>query len=228
MVCGDKRRWINGFRTYDQKFLQITMQVWSAAFAGLPSDPDEDTITEALVANLRSDPKTRRQFYYYDFQFVPFHLTPQGRLIRQRTKIDLAVIIDQECRTYVAYECKKLNVRGADGARRSRAGTYVGEDGMMCFITEKYAKDLPVGCMLGYVMDGDIDFAYASIEKKMMSCKSALGLQTGPRSAPSIGVTRRFVTEHVCNDRWMEMRHALLPFVEGRHGGKSPQDNDNG
>ena len=105
---------------------------------------------------------------------------------------------------------------GRDGHERAPT---VSDDGMMCFITEKYAKDLPVGCMLGYVMDGDIHFAYASIEAKIMSCKSALGLQAPPRSAPSIGITRRFVTEHVCDDRWMEMRHALLPLVDGRPKG---------
>ena len=214
MVRGDKRTWINGFRAYDQRFLQGVMQVWRTAIALLPIDSDENAITAALVTVLRTDSRTRGSFYYYDYQFVPLRLT-EGQVAGQHVRIDLAAIIDREGHTYVAYECKKLNVHGADGARRSRAGAYVGDDGMMCFVTEKYAKGLPFGGMLGYVMDGDLDFAYTSIKAMIMSCKSALGLQALPRSVLPIDVARRFVTEHVCNDRWMEMRHALLPFVDG-------------
>ena len=213
MVRGDKRTWINGFRSYDQRFLQGVMQVWRTAIALLPMDSDENAITAALVTVLRTDSRTRGLFYYYDYQFVPLRLT-EGQVAGQHVWIDLAAIIDREGLTYVAYECKKLNVRGADGARRSRAGAYVGDDGMMCFITEKYAKDLPFGGMLGYVMDGDLDFAYTRIKAKIMSRRSALGLQAPPRSVAPIDATRRFVTEHMCDGRWMEMRHALLPFVE--------------
>ena len=234
MVRGDKRAWISGFRTYDQRFLQSVMQVWHTAIAILPDDSCEKAITAALVLGLRSDPKTRALFHYYDYEFVPLALT-EGRVVGLRAQIDLAVIIDQECSIYVAYECKKLNVRRADGARRSQSGDYVGVpnrrsrspiNGMMRFVTERYAKDLPVGGMLGYVMDGDLRWAYTRVKAKMRSCKSALGLQEPPRGMSPIQGARRFVTEHMCNGRSMEIRHALLPFVDrGANGGQASSAN---
>ena len=144
-------------------------------------------------------------------------MTPEGQVEGYRRRIDLAVIVDQERGTYVAYECKKLNVRRTDGGRRSQAGAYV-RDGMMRFVTEQYGEDHPVGCMLGYVMDGDLEWAYARVAVAM-SRTSTLGLQGRPNHAPPIGVIQRFVTQHKCNNRSLEMRHALLPVVASTSAG---------
>ena len=210
MIEGENQAWINRFRTYDRKFLQGVMRVWRAAISALPHDPEEDAITAALVFKLRRDPKTRTLFHY-DFQHPPIRLTDEGRVEGYGQRIDLAAVVDQERNTYIAYECKKLNVLGADGARRSQAGAYV-RDGMMRFVTEEYGRDLPVGCMLGYVMDGDVGWAYARVVAAVMSHKRALGLQGRPNHAPPIGVARRFVTKHMRKDRRLEMHHALLPL----------------
>lgn len=53
------------------------------------------------------------------------------------------------------FECKRLNVRRR-GKIQHGAGAYVGKDGMMCFITGKYASGLREGGMLGYVMNRDV------------------------------------------------------------------------
>lgn len=206
MIEGDRQDWLNRFRTYDQKFLQGVTEVWQAAISGLSDDPDEDEITAALVLKLRGNPNTRGLFHYYDFQYPPIRQVGGYRL-----KVDLAVMVDQEGGTYVAYECKKLNVRRADGRRRSEAGAYI-DDGMMRFVAGAYARDLPVGCMLGYVMDGDLSWAWARVTATMTSQTSTLGLQGPPHAAPSVGFIQRFVTQHKRNSRSLEMRHALLPF----------------
>ena len=206
MSEGDKQAWLNRFRAYDQKFLQGVMQVWRAAISALSDDPEEDEITAALVVKLRSNPNTRGLFYYYDFQHPPVRQVGGHRL-----EIDLAVMVDQEGSTYVAYECKKLNVRRADGRRRSEAGAYI-KDGVMRFLAGNYARDLPVGCMLGYVMDGDLGWAYARVTATMTSQTSSLGLQAPPSPTSSVGFIQRFVTQHRRNSRSLEMRHALLPF----------------
>ena len=208
MIEGENQAWINRFRTYDRKFLQGVMRVWRAAISALPDNPEEDAITAALVFKLRSDPKTRTLFHYYDFQHPPIRSTDEGQVDGHRLRIDVAAVVDQERNTYIAYECKKLNVLGADGARRSQAGAYV-RDGMMRFVTEQYGRDLPVGCMLGYVMDGDVGWAYAQVVAAAMSNKHAVGLR-GRNDAPPIGVARRFVTQHKRKERRLEMRHALL------------------
>ena len=153
MSEGDKQAWLNRFRTYDQRFLQGVMKVWPAAISALSADPEEDEITAALVVKLRSDPNTRGLFHYYALQPPPVRLTVAGQVTGYRLRVDLAAVVDQDGTTHIAYECKRLNVRGADGARRSQARGYV-RDGMMRFVTGDYASGLPVGCMLGYVMDG--------------------------------------------------------------------------
>ena len=217
MVTGERARWEAAmFRRRDEMFLSYVVRVWQSAVAQLQRDPPENSITKALVERLDADGQAR-DFFYCDYQFVPIEWRNDGKMTEDQY-IDLAMIVGNDRHAYLAYECKKLNVHGADGARRSQAGAYV-RDGMMRFVTEQYAKDLPVGCMLGYVMDGDLRWAYARVVAAMMAQTPTLGLQGRPISAPSIGVIQRFVTQHERNNRSLEMRHALLPFVGSASAG---------
>ena len=88
----------------------------------------------------------------------------------------------------------------------------------MRFVTEQYSEDLPTGCMIGYVMDGDLDFARERIRAAMKKSRVVLGLQGDLRAQDSIGQFKRFATEHVSGDRSIEILHALLPFVNGPVG----------
>ena len=212
MVSGERRSWVVKFRVTERKFLRCVARVWWQAVAHLPPSSCEDTITVALVDRLSIDPEARGEFYCHD-QFHCRARSFRGSLTRA-ARVDIAVIVGHDRFAYLAYECKRLNVTGADGARRSQAGIYVGEDGMMCFVTERYAEGLPVGCMMGYVMDGDMNFAFLRIKEAMTAEQPALGLQGELQEDPPIGLIRRFVTEHVRDGRWMEIRHALLPFVQ--------------
>ena len=212
MVSGERRSWIEKFRAIDRKFLRCVARVWWQSIARLPRSSCEDTITVALVDGLSRDAEARSAFYC-DYQFPPFARSVRGPLTGT-SRVDIAVIVGHDRAAYLAYECKRLNVMGTDGARRSQAGAYVGEDGMMRFVTEKYAEGLPVGCMMGYVMDGDMRFALLRIEAAMTAEQPALGLRGELQEDPPIGIVRRFVTEHERDGRWMEIRHALLPFVQ--------------
>jgi hypothetical protein len=67
--------------------------------------------------------------------------------------------------------------------RKPLVSEYVGgNQGMMCFITQRYARDLASGGMLGYVFDGDITKArtsvFAAIQKnrKKLKCTKSLPL----------------------------------------------------
>ena len=212
MVSGERRSWVVRFRVLDRKFLCCVARVWQRSIAHLPRSSCEDTITVALVDALSRDAEARGGFYC-EFQFHPFTRSPRGPLTGT-SHVDIAVIVGHDRTAYLAYECKRLNVTGADGARRSQVGAYVGDDGMMRFVTEKYAEGLPVGCMMGYVMDGDLDFAFLRIQAAMREEQSTLGLGGEPEEDPPIDIIRRFVTEHERDGRWMEIRHALLPFVQ--------------
>ena len=75
---------------------------------------------------------------------------------------------------YFAIECKRLNV--CRGRRRVfLADEYVNE-GMMRFVSGKYAAGLDKGGMLGYVMDGRLDDAISSVTMAIESRKQMLAM----------------------------------------------------
>ena len=209
MVKGERHRWAEMFRRRDEMFLSYVVRVWQSVVSQLQRDAHENTITKALVEQLDANRQARQRFYC-DYQFVPIEWRSMGEMTEDQY-IDLAMIVGNDRRAYFAYECKKLNVLRR-GTRHSQTGPYVDEEGMMRFVTEKYAKDLPVGCMLGYVMDGDVQWAYTKVTDAVKSHSRALGLQGPPHAASSIGSIQRFVTLHGIKDRRLEIRHALLPL----------------
>ena len=209
MMEGELLGWTAEYRRRDALFLRFVMKVWWRVVARLPADALEDAITKTLVSQLDADTWVRALFYC-DYQFVPMDRAQDGLLAEDRF-IDIAMIMDNNRSRYLAYECKRLNVR-REGARRSQAGSYV-DDGMMRFVTGKYADGLPVACMIGYVMDGDMSFAYARIKATIGENRSALRLQRGPADETSLNAITRFVTTHQRNGDDIELRHALLPFV---------------
>ena len=92
---------------------------------------------------------------------------------------DKVLFLDKKFNNYIAYECKRLNTVSIEGKRTaSQAGKYV-EQGIVRYVTAQYSENLPYGCMLGYVMDGDQDFAFQQLIKaiknrqKLIQAKSA-------------------------------------------------------
>ena len=129
----------------------------------------------------------------------------------------MVMVVDHDWVHYLAYECKRLNVKDRDGTRQPLAGKYVSK-GVMRFVTEQYAENLPTGCMIGYVMDGDLDSAYSRIRTVMTQKRRAVGLQGDFRAQDPIGQFKRFATDHVSGDKSIEILHALLPFVNDLAG----------
>ena len=211
MVVGDPSAWATRFRSLDERFLERVMAVWPSCVAVLPDDPHEDTITENLVAKILGDPQARRLFHYLEYHYEPFGYTPEGRAF-SKGEIDMAVLLDQDRDCYLAYECKRLNVQRKDGTR-SLATEYVTQ-GVCRFLTEQYAAGLPVGCMLGYVLDGDAPAASTKVLAAIAAQQTKIGLVGDPERRPSIGPSRRFSTRHErgADGCGIEVRHALLPF----------------
>jgi hypothetical protein len=210
MIVGDPQDWKDRFITVDERLLQRILHLWPACVALLPGQPEEDTITINLVHLLSKDAVVRRICYFVVYQHEPFGTHPGGAKF-SKGKIDIAVLFDQERERYIAYECKRLNVIHS-GVRGSLATRYV-KEGMMRFLTEQYAEGLPVGCMLGYVMDGDMPFALTQINAAIEAHKNPLYLIAGPIAGQTTVGIERFSTGHKrASKSIIELRHVLLPF----------------
>ena len=213
-AAGDPAIWADRFRSLDTRFLQRVVAIWPECVAVLPSQPPEDDITVNLVNLLLKDPWARRLFHWLEFQFEPFGFTADG-MAYSKGRIDMALILDRERERYLAYECKRLNV--AHRGRRSSLATRYVKDGLARFVTEQYAENLAVGCMLGYVMDGDVGAAETKVQAAINHHRSGIGLTAEPKREPSIGRVKRFVSRHLrtTSGQEIEVRHALLPFNRG-------------
>lgn len=210
MVVGDAQSWVERFRSLDTRILQCIVDIWPKCLAILPNQPYEDTITLNLIDILLKDPKSRRLFYWIEFHFEPFGYTPEG-VAYSKGQIDIAVILDKNREKYLAYECKRLNVV-KKGKKSTQATPYV-TDGVKRFVEEKYAENLPVGCMLGYVLDGNVSSACLKIQSAIVTNKNIIGFIAGSIQDISLDSVKRFSSLHLrSNSQEIEIRHALLPF----------------
>ncbi len=213
MIFGDPQAWKDRVITLDERLLQRILHLWPGCVALLPGQPQEDTITINLVHLLSQDAVVRRISHFVIYQHEPFGTSAGGAKF-SKGKIDIAVLLDQERERYLAYECKRLNV--INNSRASLATRYV-DEGMMRFLTEQYAEGLPVGGMLGYVMDGDLSFALRQITAAVAAQKIPLALNAGPTPGHPITGIERFSTGHQrANRSNIELRHVLLPFSNSR------------
>ena len=216
MFAGDPTAWAGRFRSFDVRFVERIGAVWQRCVDRLPEHPHEDTITANLVDLLNEDPEVRRRFYWIEFQYVPFGYKAEGTAYSTGS-VDIAVLLNQDRDIYLAYECKRLNDVRKDG-RRSLAGDYV-TDGLSRFVAEQYSEGLPLACMLGYVLDGDVEYAESNVRAKIAELHGAVGLVTEPQDAVPIGESRRFFSRHrrQSGDE-IEVRHALFPVEPGTPG----------
>ena len=215
-AAGNPATWAEQFRSFDTRFLERVVAVWPRCCAVLSSQSGEDEITTNLVDFLWQDPQVRRQFYV-EYQFEPFGHKLEGTAFSKgkisKGKIDMAVVLDRNREKYLAYECKCLNVV-RNSKRKPQATDYVMK-GLLRFVTEQYAENLPVGCMLSYVLDGDVPFAYSKVQDAIEAKKDNVKLVgMSIRDMPTIGFARRFSSEHIrlSSGTVIEIRHALLAF----------------
>ena len=211
MASGDPTAWAGQFRSFDNRFLERVVALWPTCLDLLPPQPDEDTVTINLVEVLGLDADTRRCFHWIEFHYEPFGHAPDGTAY-SLGEIDIAVFLDQDRDVYLAYECKRLNVLRRDG-RRSLATEYVAE-GLARFVRGQYSENLPVGCMLGYVADGDVEYAAGKVGERIVALRCDIALIAGPQSKVAIGVATRFYSRHrrESDGTEIEIRHALLPM----------------
>lgn len=208
-VLGDTAYWAGRFKSVEERLLERIAAVWPACVALLPGQPDEDAITVNLVDLLWRDAVARRLCHWVEFQFEPFGMKASGAKF-SKGKVDIGVLLDQDRDRYLAYECKRLNVTWG-GTRHSLATEYV-QDGLMRFLTEQYSEGLPVGCMLGYVLDGDTTFAAKQVTGAIKG-HGPIGLVGTVEDLATLAGVPRFRTGHArARGGHIEVRHALLAY----------------
>tara|TARA_R110001592_G_scaffold319724_4_gene597506 strand:- start:131 stop:772 length:642 start_codon:yes stop_codon:yes gene_type:complete len=177
MTIGQSSIWLNNIKDVDKDLMACVERVWPVVISRLSPTDHEDKITERLVDILREDKSASALGFIY----IQFKLKEKDVVGDYTTKgiIDIVLFLDKKFNNYIAYECKRLNTVSIEGKRTaSQAGKYV-EQGIVRYVTAQYSENLPYGCMLGYVMDGDQDFAFQQLIKaiknrqKLIQAKSA-------------------------------------------------------
>ena len=145
------------------------------------------------------------------YQFAPFGKNDKGEP-HVKGYIDFALLLDRSRILYLAYECKRLNV-AIRGGMESLTGKYV-KDGVMRYISERYGENLSFGCMLGYVMNGDIEIEKEKVGKAIRSGRNPnVALESEPIDLASVGSLIRFATIHKrSGGKRIEIRHVMMPF----------------
>jgi hypothetical protein len=121
----------------------------------------ENKLTMRLLNSLRRDPVLRDRAIQPD---------PQAYADGGETGIEgrpdirfLFVCAGRSPAPYLVVEAKRLHVTFPGGKWQSLVSEYtIGHQGMMCFITGRYAGDQECGIMVGYVFDGDVTRARES------------------------------------------------------------------
>ena len=185
--------------------------VWPECLSRLQNQPLEDEITTNLVDLLEKNLLARRMFHWIEYQYEPFGRMSKGKAY-SKGQIDIAVFLDRERERYLAYECKRLNVK-SNGGTKSFAALYVTE-GVNRFVTEQYAENLPVGCMLGYVMNGKVSVAQLKVCAAIKDKRNLIDLTKERVEEKPLGDAKRFSSHHIRTGSGteIEIRHALLPF----------------
>ena len=207
-IIGDSERWAVALLDAYGTVAAVVETVWPACRVGFHARRTENYITRRLVRRIRRDERIRDSFLQVESQRELLDddpdtdTGPQGYL-------DISILFwvgrDNLC---LAIECKRLNVINKRGERDSLAQEYV-RKGMMRFVNGQYAPDLALGGMIGYVMDGDTEFAFSAVRAKIQA--DATPLSCDLNRSRDLAPPRSFVTAHDRSPVPIDLMHVLLP-----------------
>lgn len=213
MTLGAGEQWLPQFRSLTDRVLPYIVALFPDCAKSLRPSQYEDAITRNLVKRLTSDPEFRR-IAWAEYHFEPFKSDSRGNWI-STGEIDMVVypVGFWSREFYLACECKRLNVTSNQG-KRSLAREYV-LDGVFKFVSEQYSRNLPLACMLGYVVDGRVLAAKTKVQAAMRSRTTEIGSVSDPFDLPALGSSSQFVTSHIRTESGMkiQIRHLLVSCV---------------
>lgn len=136
----------------------------SAALRKKGATEYENRISDRLRKLLLRDSDLRERPVYLDREAYVYDDTSDEENAAGR--LDFRFLYSTEGRQpwpYFAIEAKRLHVTFPSGPDPCVSEYVTGNQGMMCFIDQRYAKGLTSGGVLGYVFDGDVDRARVSV-----------------------------------------------------------------
>lgn len=213
MITGNANAWLTRFRSHDEKLILRISGLIQNCVTSLGNDAYEDAITINLIERLTTDPVARSLFHYIEYQYEPRSIDEQG-IATSLGKIDMAAHFAWDNKTYLAYECKRLNV--SSGTSTSSLATPYVKEGVLRFVTEQYSEGLPVGCMLGYVLNGDLESIDPKIRSALNQNSNLVKMEGSFTPLKTIPNTIRFSSNHVRSKSktTIEIRHTLVSCVE--------------
>jgi hypothetical protein len=205
MVVGNVQNWAADlFPTHlIPAILELVLETWDK-FKKPNSTENENPISSRFAEKLRQAKNEAD---------LPFKIRPEVQSIETNGRIDILFDYTGTNReeVYFAFECKRLRIP-YENRIDSNASQYIGEQGMMCFITGKYSAGLNYGGMIAYVMDGKANEAIIQVEKSMQGNKISLCLINNSFFITSslLNDDKIKETNHQLSDRIFTIYHVFL------------------
>lgn len=206
------------FNPFTDEYLGEMLKAVADAWARMKqpkSSEWEDDITFRLAGRLLNDPL---------FRDLPYDIVPQYWLLgingQRLGRLDLRFKHRFSQRDYFAFESKRLHVAYPGGKLSPEYHVYAGGDGMGGFIEGQYSTGLPAAGMLGYIMDGDTEKAWAGLATRIEAKRDELCLLAASQFIESSlkhhiesgwSDTRLGETQHTLVSHILRLFHLLLP-----------------
>ena len=167
---GSPTDWANLLDSLVPEILALVIATWEEMPAPA-GDALEDPVSTAFCIRLRAG--RNRCDLPFDIWTQLVELDPAAGEDQGRMDIVFKPMVPREY-IYFCLECKRLNVRTANGLR-PYSSEYV-RFGMLRFVKGQYASIVRHGGMLAYVLDADIRKAIASVEGNIQARLAELGM----------------------------------------------------
>jgi len=210
-VVGDGRLWKKDLFPEEliPEILELVITSWET-FEKPARFDHEVTISKAFKEWIRAQKNLREDLPFQIFRELPISNTQTEE--DGRIDIFFAYMGTSREDIYFAFECKRLRIPYPSGLV-TNSSDYVGNQGMMCFVTGKYSRNVANAGMIGYVMDGKANLAITSVRGLINKKRDALRLagNTG-LDFSSIIPNRQNAREttHILSDKQLKIHHLFL------------------
>jgi len=210
-VVGDGRLWKKDLFPEEliPEILELVMSSWRT-FKKPNRLAREVPISKAFREWIRTEKNLRDDLPFQIWLELPTYNTQTE--VDGRIDILFAYIGTPREDIYFAFECKRLRIPYPSRLDTNNSD-YVGDQGMMCFVTGKYSQSVAHAEMIGYVMDGKANLAIISLGKLIKRKCSALKLRENTGLQPSLIILNCQnvrETTHILSDKQLKIYHLFL------------------